>query len=139
MMGARDITGAAGAGADAGRGLDHGADHFRMLAHAEIVVGAPDHDITATLRRVPDRMREAARDPFEVGENAVAPLVMRAVEGVAEKFAVIHHKTWNGTGRIGHPSFRIEPRLFRAFPALVSTRNATFERGSGMLPRRSKC
>ena len=104
MMGARDVAGAAGAGADAGRGLDHGADHFRMLAHAEIVVGAPDHDIAATLRRVPDRMREAARDPFEVGENAVAPLVMQAVESGTEKFAVIHHKTWNGTGRSGHSS-----------------------------------
>ncbi len=45
MIGAGDVAGAAGAGADAGRGLDHGADHFRMLAHAEIVVGAPDHDI----------------------------------------------------------------------------------------------
>src|SRR5437868_9942557 len=112
MMGAGDVAGAAGAGADTGCGLDHGADHFGVLAHAEIVVGAPDHDIPATLRRMPDRVREAAGDPFEVGENAVAPLVMQAVEGGTEKFAVIHHKTWNGTGRIGRPSFRLEPSLF---------------------------
>jgi hypothetical protein len=46
-------------------------------------------------------MREAARDPLEIGENAVAPLVMQAAEGGVEEFAVIHHKTWNGTGRIG--------------------------------------
>src|SRR3989442_16007024 len=95
MMGAGDVAGAAGAGADTGCGLDHGADHFRMLAHAEIVVGAPDHDIAATLRRVPDRMRKASCDPLEIGENAVAPLVMQAAEGGAEEFAVIHHKTWN--------------------------------------------
>ena len=49
----------------------------------------------------------------------------------AEKFAVIHHKTWNGTGRIG-------AALFRAFPALMSTRNPAFERSSGMHRRRSK-
>ena len=59
MMGAGDVAGAAGAGADSCGGLDHGADHLRMLAHAEIVVGTPDHDIARALRRVPDRMRES--------------------------------------------------------------------------------
>ena len=93
VMGAGDVAGAAGAGADSRGGLDHGADHFRVLAHAEIVVGAPDHDVALALRRVPDRMREAARDPLEVGENPVAPLVMQAAEGGGEEFAVIHHKT----------------------------------------------
>ena len=39
-----------GAGAHPGRGLDHGADHLRVLAHAEVVVGAPDHDLTRALR-----------------------------------------------------------------------------------------
>jgi hypothetical protein len=62
-------------------------------------------------------MREAARDPLEVGENPVAPLVMQAIEGGGEEFAVIHHKTWqenwNRTGRSG-------VSLFRAFPGLVS-------------------
>jgi hypothetical protein len=38
---------------------------------------------------------------------------MQAAEGGAEEFAVIHHKTWNGTGRSG-------VALFRAFPALMS-------------------
>ena len=101
MMGAGDVAGAAGAGAHARGGLDHGADHLGMLAHAEIVVGTPDHDIARALRRVPERMREPAGDPFEVGENAVAPLVMQAVEGGTEEFAVIHRKTWSGTSRIG--------------------------------------
>jgi hypothetical protein len=40
-------------------------------------------------------MGKSSRDPFEVGEDAVAPLVMQEVEGGLEKFAVIHHKTWN--------------------------------------------
>jgi len=50
-----------------------------VLAHAEIIVGAPDHDVALALRRMPDRVREAARDPLEVGENTVAALVMQAV------------------------------------------------------------
>jgi hypothetical protein len=41
---------------------------------------------------MPDRVREAARDPLEIGENPVAPFVMQAVEGGREEFAVIHHE-----------------------------------------------
>src|SRR5207244_9365266 len=54
----------------------------------------PDHDVALALRRVPDRMREPARDPLEIGKNPVAPLVMQAIEGVLEKLAVIHRQTW---------------------------------------------
>ena len=50
MVGSGDIAGAASAGADAGRGLDHGADDLRVLTHAEVVVGAPDHDIARPRR-----------------------------------------------------------------------------------------
>jgi hypothetical protein len=42
-------------------------------------------------------MREPARDPFEVGENPVAPLIVQAAEGGTEEFAVIHRETWSGT------------------------------------------
>ncbi|MEY9172082.1 hypothetical protein ABIF15_003314 [Bradyrhizobium elkanii] len=76
-----------------GRGLDHGADHLGVLAHAEIVVGAPDHDVAAASRRMPGRVREAACDPLEVGEHPVAPLVVQAVEGGIEELAVIHRQT----------------------------------------------
>ena len=47
MVGAGDVARAARARAHARRGLDHRADHLRVLAHAEIVVGAPDHDVRA--------------------------------------------------------------------------------------------
>ena len=130
MMGAGDVAGAAGAGADAGCGLDHGADHLRVLAHAEIVVGAPDHDIALALRRVPDRMREPARDPLEIGKHAVAPLVMQAIEGVLEKLAVIHRQTWAELAGAA--------RLFRAFPGLMSSRNRALGVGSAMHRRHNK-
>jgi hypothetical protein len=45
---------------------------------------------------MPYRMGKAARDPFEIGENPIAPLIMQAVEGGTEELAVIHRKTWNG-------------------------------------------
>jgi hypothetical protein len=122
MMGAGDVAGAAGAGADPGGGLDHGADHLRMLPHAEIVVGAPDHDIARPLRGMPHRMRKPARNSLEIGEDAVAPLVMQAAEGGTEEFAVIHRKTWSGSlSRKWHS-------LFRAFPGLMSSRNCRFRR-----------
>jgi hypothetical protein len=38
-------------------------------------------------------MREPPGDPFEVGEDAVAPLVMQSGEGGVEEFVVIHRKT----------------------------------------------
>jgi hypothetical protein len=34
-----------------------------------------------------------ARDPFEVGKNPVAPLVMQAIEGGGEELTVIHRQT----------------------------------------------
>src|SRR6202521_538237 len=121
VMGVRDVAGAAGTGPHSGGSLDHGADHFGMLPHAEIVVGAPDHDVARPLRGMPHRMRAPARDPFEIGENPVAPLVMQAVEGGTEELAVIHRKR-PGTG----PESRSGIALFRAFPGLMSSRNRSF-------------
>ena len=40
-VGAGDVARAAGAGAVLADGGDHGVPHGRVLAHAEIVVGAP--------------------------------------------------------------------------------------------------
>jgi hypothetical protein len=39
-------------------------------------------------------MRKPARHPFEIGKNPVTPLIMQAIEGGAEEFAVIHGETW---------------------------------------------
>src|SRR5258708_12633327 len=117
MMGAGDVAGATGAGADAGRGLDHGADHLRVLTHAEIVIGAPDHDVLRPLRGMPHRMREPAGDAFEVGKHPITPLVMQAVEGGTEELAVIHPQT--SKPALAQPL----PPPFLPFPCLISTPN----------------
>ena len=89
MGGAGDVAGAAGAGAGAVDRLVHGGDHGGMLAHAEIVVGAPDRDVAAAA--VIERAREGAGPPLQIGEHAIAALGLERVEPVLEKTFVIHH------------------------------------------------
>src|SRR5215213_1437095 len=92
MIGARDIARAAGARAHARRRLDHRADHLRMLAHAEIIVGAPDDDVALALRRMPVRVREPAGDALEIGKHAIAPLLAQRCQGSGENGIVVHRK-----------------------------------------------
>jgi hypothetical protein len=84
MIGAGDVARAAGARAHARRGLDHRADHLRVLAHAEVVVGAPDDDVAPALRRMPVGVREPAGDALEVGEHAIAPLLAQRCQAPAK-------------------------------------------------------
>src|SRR5258708_11995549 len=107
MMGSGDVAGAAGAGAHPGGGLDHGANDLGVLAHSEVVVGAPDHDVARPVPGMPHAVRKPAPHPLKVGENPVAPLVMQAVESGRKELAVIHRKTWNGSwGWSGSGPFR---------------------------------
>ena len=90
MVVARDVARAAGAGADAHRGLGHGAHHGEVLAHAEIIVRAPHRDLARPVGRMPDRRREAPGDALEIGEDAVAALGLEALDGAFEEALVIH-------------------------------------------------
>jgi len=59
-----------------------------MLAHAEIVVRAPDGDLVAD--PVIEGPRKAAATPFEIGEDAVPPLGPQHIEALFEEAFVIH-------------------------------------------------
>ena len=85
MIVAGDVAGAAGAGSHPRRGLDHGADHLRVLAHAEVVVRAPDHDILRPLRRMPNRIGKAAGDPLQIGKDPVTPLAATTARARRQK------------------------------------------------------
>ena len=90
---AGDVAGAAGAGAEAPGGFHHGAGHVPVLAHAEIVVGAPDRDGPGPRGAVPDRIGKPAGQSLDIGEDAVAPLGLKTIEGRREKVLIIHHLT----------------------------------------------
>ena len=108
VIGAGDVAGTAGAGADAGRGLDHRADHLRVLAHAEIIVRAPDHDVTAPLGGMPERVRETAGDALEVDENPIAPLLAQLLQRGREICLVVHPSRLSPATRL--VAFRNVPR-----------------------------
>src|SRR6516225_9096026 len=90
VIGPRNVAGAAGTGAHAGRRFDHGADHLRVLAHAEVVVRAPDYDRARTLWRMPRRMRKSPRDALEIGKHAVAPFLLQARKHGGKEMIIGH-------------------------------------------------
>ena len=82
---AGDVAGAAGAGAERLDRRGHRRQHGGMLAHAEIVVGAPHRDLGAD--PVIEGARKPAAAPFEIGEHAVPPLGAERIEALSEKFS----------------------------------------------------
>jgi len=56
--------------------VSNGANHLRMLAHAEIVVRAPDHDRPRTARRMP----YACGNRVEIGKHAIARFGVQATK-----------------------------------------------------------
>ena len=42
------------------------------------------------LRRVPDRVRKATREPLEIGKNPIPPLIPQPAKGVLEILLVLH-------------------------------------------------
>ncbi len=90
VVGAGDVAGAAGTGATLVDGEFHRLGHFRVLAHAEIIVGTPDRDIRRAFGRIARRLGEAALLALKVGENAIAAFLMQAVQLVLEESLEVH-------------------------------------------------
>ena len=94
VAGAGNVAGAAGAGADLARRVDHGGDHVRMLAHAEIVVGAPDgHGLDRAVLAMPIRQRESFDVALKMRKDAVAALVLQTGDGGLEVTPIDHART----------------------------------------------
>src|SRR3989337_1362678 len=90
MSGAGDVAGAAGARAHFLDRRVHGGAHRRVLAHAEIVVGAPHRYAASAVlgAMVGGRIGPAAA--LEVGEDAIAAFLVQRLEILAETGLVIH-------------------------------------------------
>ena len=96
MRGARDIARATRAGAVFGDSLRHRVEHDRALAHAEIVVRAPDHDVVGHRVAVVRGEREPTRVPRQLGEHPVTTLGLEAAQLVGKKPLVIHRPSSPG-------------------------------------------
>ena len=86
----RDVARAAGPGAGAAHRVAHGLDHGRVLAHAEIVVRAPDDDLALDAAVVAARARKIPGAAREIGEDAVAALGSQRTERIGETGFVVH-------------------------------------------------
>ena len=86
---AADVAGSARAGADLVQRRLHRLDDGGMLAHAEIVVGAPDGDRLGAVAAEAVGVGEAALGAKDVDEHAVAALVVKAVDRGSEDAVVV--------------------------------------------------
>ena len=90
MVVARDVARPAGAGTHRPQRFLHRRQHRRVLAHAEIVVRAPDGDLGTD--PVIKCARKLAATPLEVGEHAVASLSPQRLETLFEEPFVVHRR-----------------------------------------------
>jgi hypothetical protein len=67
-----------------------------MLAHAEIIVRAPDHDIARTVGGMPFGVRKAAGVALEIGKHPIAAFIPQAGQCMRKVGLVIHrsHPRW---------------------------------------------
>ena len=78
---AADVAGAARAGADFVQRLLHRLDDGRVLAHAEIIVGAPDGDrLGAVMAGEAVRVGVGALGAQDIDEDAIAAFVVQPVD-----------------------------------------------------------
>ena len=86
---AADVARAARTRPDLVQGGFHCLDHIRVLAHAEIVVRAPDGDRLRAVAAEAMGVGIAALGPQDVDEHAVAALVVKALDRGFEDLFVI--------------------------------------------------
>ncbi|QTK80416.1 hypothetical protein AT6N2_C2875 [Agrobacterium tumefaciens] len=91
VVGARNIPGASRTRATVINGGFHGFDDFRVLAHAEVVVGAPDGNVLPlTIGVVACRAGKVALLPLYIRKNAITSLRMQALQFRREKCLEVH-------------------------------------------------
>src|SRR5665213_1178380 len=84
MVGPCDVAGTAGSGSQTTCRVDHRLDHHGALAHAEIVVRAPDRYLPGTAARMPDGARQLADNSLKIDERPVPLFLLQAEGGTFE-------------------------------------------------------
>ena len=100
---AGNVAGAAGADAHLFRGVAHRRDHVRVAAHAEIIVRAPDRDISDAALVMPFGIRIGLGVALEIGKHAIAALRLELAEGAVKMCSICVHLVFS---RISLPSLR---------------------------------
>src|ERR1700723_967332 len=106
MMRPRNISGAARAGAVTRDSALRGVDDFRVTAHAEVVVRAPDRDLAGRSLlafRSPERHGEACSIALEVGESPITAFRFQPRYRALETLLVVHRRI---------PHFALQSRCF---------------------------
>ena len=90
VSGARNIPRASGPRAAAVERIMHRRKNFRMLSHAEVVVGAPDGDFTLCILAGVLGLREIPAAALQISKDAIVPLVTQIVQTGAEIGLIVH-------------------------------------------------
>jgi hypothetical protein len=86
------------------QGALHGVDDRRVLAHRQIVIGAPDHDLLLGPVRAPAQgAGEPAAHALQVGEDPIAPLGLNLLDGGSEGGVIVEQS--GGPAVIGMERF----------------------------------
>src|SRR6185436_16072251 len=87
---AGDIARAARAGSRGVKRLVHGCQYHRVLAHAEVVVGAPHRDLTRAICSEMVCHRKGPAATLQIREHAVSTFLMKALKPLLEQSLKIH-------------------------------------------------
>ena len=85
----RNVARAAGPGRSGICCVAHGADHVRVLAHAEIVIGTPDDHFMHAAITVMQRHRMASGNPLQLNKMPVAILGFQPIQSRIEMRIIV--------------------------------------------------
>ena len=125
VRGARDVARAPCPHAMRLDRLDHGAGHGGVLAHAQIIVRAPDRHRIGRAPGVAGGARKGAAMALELGKDAIVAFALQLVELGLEQAVMIH---WGPPGVCRGAQRRILARIWA--PASSSARVSGRERAA---------
>jgi hypothetical protein len=90
VIGSAYIARATGAGTTAPDSLLHRGYHRRMLAHTQIVVGAPNRDVTRATVKAIGRLRKLTRFTFKISKIPIVAILFQLLKLIFEKVIKRH-------------------------------------------------